>query len=729
MESINSHNDWVEVWGGVECTIARIGNRVHDQLEKSGHESRLSDFNLFSDLGIRKIRYPLLWEKYELGKEEFLHLHDERLQELRNLGISPIAGLLHHGSGPFFTSLADDDFPQLIAEYAYQMAKRYPWINLYTPINEPLTTARFSGLYGIWYPHSRDDTTFIRILLNELKGIVLSMKAVKSINPGAGLIQTEDLGNVQSTPLLKYQADFENHRRWLTYDILTGKVNSKHPLWSYFIGSGIGEQELEFFLSNPTIPAVCGFNYYVIGERYLDENIDAYPKNYHGGNGFHRYADIEVVRVEKASPVGSYGLLKEAWERYHLPLALTEVHLASTREEQLRWFNEAHQTALALKKEHIDFRAITAWAFLGSFDWDSLLKKNGHYYESGLFDIRSGKPRATALAGMVKMINAGKPLTSSLLEIPGWWKRNVRNIYNPKGVDVAMEDYPHVSPVLIFGSNGSLGQALARICNRRGIVCHIVSRSEADITSRLAIETLLREKKPWAVVNAAGFSNIDQAEMMPHTCYRDNTEGPSLLAEICKEENIKMVTFSTDQVFNGEKMNPYLENDSTSPLNVYGISKKRAEEYILSVNPGTLIIRCGSFFNPWHQTDSLANILYSGIHLKQHHYLASDMIISPTYLPDLVNTTLDLLIDDESGIWHLSSQEEISPFDFNKMALQMAQIKDENIVSVPLEKLNYPALRPKYSVLMSSQGISLPRLKDSLQCYLNELPADWRKEK
>ena len=726
MESQSSNTDSIEIWGGVECSIARIRNRVHDQLVKSGHERRFNDLHLFSDLGIKTIRYPLLWEKFEKGKDKFLQLHDKRLGELGELGISPIGGLLHHGSGPCITDLTDPEFPQLLAEYAYQMAKRYPWIDSYTPVNEPLTTARFSGLYGIWYPHRQEDASFARILINELKGTALAMKAIRSVNPHAGLIQTEDLCKVQSTPLLKYQAEFENHRRWLTYDILTGKVDSGHPLWEYLIRSGIKEQELEFFINSKTIPSVCGFNYYVVGERFLDENKSQYPRCYHGGNGFHQYADIEVVRVDSAAPVGFYGLLKEAWERYQLPLALSEVHLASTREEQLRWLNEAYMSALTLKKEKVDFRAITAWAFLGSFDWNSLLKKKGNYYESGVYDMRSGKPRATALAGMIKTINQGKPYTSSLLAVPGWWKRNIRKIYSPLAVNQVMEEYSDVAPLLIFGGNGSLGKALARICTLRGIVYHLVNRSEVDITSREAIEIILVKEKPWAVFNAAGFSNIDHAEMNPQVCFRENTLGPSVLAEICKEQNIKMVTISADQVFNGEKCDPYLENDTTSPLNVYGESKKKAEEFILSVNPRALIIRSSSFFNPWHKDDPLARLLYSVIHFKQAYYFASDMIISPTYIPDLVNTTLDLLIDDESGIWHLSSQDEISLFDFNKLALRMANIQDENIFSVPLEKLNYLAPRPKYSVLMSSHGITLPRLEDSLCNYLKELPCDWR---
>ena len=140
--------------------------------------------------------------------------------------MTPIAGLLHHGSGPSFTNLLDPEFPYFLASYAYEVANRYPWIEYYTPVNEPLTTARFSGLYGLWYPHHKTEVSFYRMLLNQLKGSVLAMEAIRSINPLAKLVQTEDLGKSHSTAMLAYQAKFENERRLLTFDILTGKLQA-----------------------------------------------------------------------------------------------------------------------------------------------------------------------------------------------------------------------------------------------------------------------------------------------------------------------------------------------------------------------------------------------------------------------------------------------------------------------------------------------------------------------
>ncbi|HLN74582.1 MAG TPA: family 1 glycosylhydrolase [Prolixibacteraceae bacterium] len=715
----------VPIWGGAEYSVVRVHDSIYDQLAQSGHEERLNDLDLFADLKIRTIRYPLLWEKYSQDEKLFFKLHDQRLDRLQQLDIKPIAGLLHHGSGPFFTDLYDLDFPKYLAEFAYKIAERYPWIDLYTPVNEPLTTARFSGLYGVWFPHKSDDYSFARILLNELKGVVLAMQAVNSINVNAKLVQTEDICKIYSTTSLKYQADFENERRWLTYDLLLGKLDENHPLWSYFINAGIKTEELEFFLKNTLTPGICGFNYYVTSERYLDDRSSLYPAHFHGGNGRQKYADVEAVRANIPQALNPGELLREAWNRYQLPIALTEVHMACTREEQLRWFHEVYQTATTLKREGVDFRGLTAWSFLGSFDWNSLLCVKNNHYESGVYDIRSGKPRPTALAGMIKTINSGKDYSNGLLNLPGWWKRGDRHIFKSEFeknliVNTDANIAESVPPLLIIGATGSLGSAFARICKFRGIAYHLSERGELDIASKDGIEKILAKKKPWAVINAAGYTRIDDAEKSPLLCIRENTTGPVMLAEVCKSMGIKFVTFSTDQVFNGEKRRPYLVNDQTEPLNLYGLSKKMAEEQIGKVNPDSLIIRSSCFFNPWHRHDPLSKILYAGMSANRHFNLPSDIVMSPAYIPDIVNTALDLLIDGESGIWHLSNQQEVTYYQFARLALEIAGLNENIISAVPSSSLEYTALRPSYSVLESSAGITLPLLTSALTNFVSE---------
>src|SRR5205085_11688863 len=106
-------------------------------------------------------------------------------------------------------------------------------------VNEPLTTARFSSLYGFWYPHHKSEHSFARALLNECRAIVLAMRAIQAVNAQAELVETEDLGKVHSTPKLAYEAEFENERRWVSYDLLCGELTPFCVMWQRFERAGI----------------------------------------------------------------------------------------------------------------------------------------------------------------------------------------------------------------------------------------------------------------------------------------------------------------------------------------------------------------------------------------------------------------------------------------------------------------------------------------------------------
>ncbi len=157
----------------------------------------------------------------------------------------------------------------------------------------------------------------------------------------------------------------------------------------------------------------------------MDQRLERYPVSSHGGNGWHKYADIEAVRVCAEGSSGTYVLLKEAWERYGLPIAVTEAHLDGTREEQLRWLQEVWEAAQNLRTEGIDVRAVTAWSLLGAYDWNSLVTRATGHYESGVFDVRpafgsvaSASPRPTALVQMLPDLARGKDTQSSCPRCP-----------------------------------------------------------------------------------------------------------------------------------------------------------------------------------------------------------------------------------------------------------------------------------------------------------------------
>jgi len=253
-----------------------------DQMQLSGHWERIEDLELFAELGIQALRYPILWERFAPNRDSSKidwAWADARMHRLRALNVRPIVGLVHHGSGPRHTSLVDPGFAEGLARYAGQVAQRFPWVEAWTPVNEPLTTARFSGLYGHWYPHGRDERTFARALLHQCRAVALSMQAIRKVNPAARLIQTDDLGKMHSTPQMQYQADFENERRWLSWDLLSGLVDRHHRLWGHLLWAGIEESELAWFLENPSPPDIIGVNYYLTSERFLDEHPERYPES------------------------------------------------------------------------------------------------------------------------------------------------------------------------------------------------------------------------------------------------------------------------------------------------------------------------------------------------------------------------------------------------------------------------------------------------------------------
>ena len=719
----------LEIWAGVECTVNRVGDSYFDQVERSGHSVRAGDLSRLASLGVRTIRYPVLWERVttEEGRYDW-SWSDQRLSRLRELRLTPIVGLLHHGSGPRHTNLLDPQFSEKFRDFAVAVAERYPWVEHYTPINEPLTTARFSCLYGHWYPHECNPLKFAQAVLNQCRAIVMAIKAIREVNPGAQLIQTEDLGKIFSTPTLGYQADFENERRWLTFDLLCGRVKPRTRMWDYFIWLGIKETELVFFLENTVPPDVLGINYYITSERFLDERLTRYPPEVHGGNGRHFYADVEAVRVCAHGLSGPKSLIKETWDRYQLPLAITEAHLGCTREEQLRWFDEVWNGAKQVLETGVDLRAVTAWAAFGSFNWNNLLTNDDGFYEPGLFDLRAPKPRPTALSHMVRTIAKEGEFEHPVLDSAGWWRRLDRFTYppvTPRSTQVATslqrrtERDTASRPLLITGGAGTLGRALAIICKRRGISYNLISRTDLDIADESAVASAVEYYKPWAIINAAGYVRVDDAEREVDKCKRDNVHGPVTLARECARNGLPFVTFSSDLVFDGLKSKAYVESDRPVPLNVYGQSKADAERLVLRTHPDSLVIRTSAFFGPWDQycfPYSVLKTISAGCVFKA----AADQYISPTYVPDLADATLDILMDSENGIWHLANRGSLTWEDFALEIAERAGYAKQLIGGVQSEALGFVAVRPGFSVLDSERAHIMPTLEQALGRYFDD---------
>jgi dTDP-4-dehydrorhamnose reductase len=410
-------------------------------------------------------------------------------------------------------------------------------------------------------------------LLNQNRGVVLAMRAIREINPGARLVQTDDLGRTYSTPSLTYQADFENERRWLTYDLLTGTLTRERPMWSWLRLIGVDESELQWFLNNPCQPDILGFNTYLSSERYLDDRIEHYPADTPGSNGNHTYVDVLAARVLPDSLMGTRGLLGEAWERYRLPLAITEVHNGGEREEQLRWLDEVWRGAVAAREAGADVRAVTVWALLGLYDWPNLVTRQDDIYEPGVFDIRGSMPRPTAIARMVSDLASEGEHRHPVLDIPGWWRRPDRFWYESDAMEGrpapnAIEEcrpFSEVQPLLIVGEPNQLRNALEAALASRVIPFQVADPGGEEEFNVARIGTVIDESRAWAVIDA-GSERLYRGtapEAIPVT--RMTPSNLESLATACAGRDLPLLTFSSDVVFDGGQDGPYTEEARVSP--------------------------------------------------------------------------------------------------------------------------------------------------------------------
>lgn len=420
----------LQMWGGVECTVNRVArdntDRYFDQLALTGHLERVEeDIARFASLGIRTLRTCLHWERFvaagEAGRDPWLFF-DRTMHAMRAHGIEPIVGLIHHGSGPRDTSLLDPEFPQKLAHYAGLVAERYPWVTAYTPVNEPNTTARFACLYTHWYPHHRSHASYARAVLQQTKGIVLSMRAIRAVQPNARLVTTEDGGRIASTPHLAEEREFREQRRWLGTDLLCGLVTPSHPLYTWLLANGIEAGELAFLAANACLPDVIGLNYYLTSDRFLDHRTGNYPAGWAGGDlGDDPFIDIEALRVCPVGLGGSKAILLDAWQRYGIPTAITECHIGSSPEDQKRWLGWIWQGALDARAAGAKVVAVTAWALLGSYNWHCLCTEDTGTYEPGVFTLAEGHtPQATPVAETVQQL-AGGSFVQPANEDTLWW--------------------------------------------------------------------------------------------------------------------------------------------------------------------------------------------------------------------------------------------------------------------------------------------------------------------
>ena len=395
--------------------------------------------------------------------------------------------------------------------------------------------------------------------------------------------------------------------------------------------------------------------------------------------------------------------LREVWQRYGIPLAITEVHHGCHRDEQLRWFAEAWDTACRLRAEGMDLRAVTLWSLFGNVDWRSLLTRRTGHYDTGAFDVRGEAPRATVVAQAARAFAAGETFDHPALDSPGWWRRPPR-LYPWSGRCKPLGWSGR--KLLVTGATGTLGNAFARICEERALPFCLTGRAELDIGDDASVAAALERHRPWAVINTAGFVRVADAERERSACMAANAGGAGTLAAACAAAGIPLVTFSSDLVFDGRLGRRYDEADETCPAGVYGLSKAEAERRVLAAGGRPLVIRTSAFFGPWDRYNFAWHVL-TALARGETVYACSTTRVSPTWVPDLCHVALDLLIDGETGLWHLANDGEISWYDFARRVAEGAGLDTGLVVRQDGPEETSTALTSRRGALLKSFDAAL----------------------
>lgn len=339
-----------------------------DEMEKAGHYKMWQkDFELVKEMGIEFLRYGPPYYRTQTAPGQYdWSFTDETFNRLRELDIIPIVDLCHFGLPDWLENFQNPDFPAYFAEYAEAFARRYPHLQLYTPINEIFITAMFSAQYGWWNERLQSDGAFVTALKHICKANVMAMRAILSVQPQATFIQSESSEYFHAIdPKAVPLARFLNQKRFLSLDLTYG-----YPLnvamYEYLLQNGMTKGEFNWFKENQ-VKAKCimGNDYYVTNEHLVHPN------------GMTQAAG-EIF--------GYYVITKQYFDRYRLPIMHTEtnIKMPACREWLLKQWANVHR----LKNDGVPIVGFTWYSLCHQVDWDSALRDDaGNVNELGLYDL------------------------------------------------------------------------------------------------------------------------------------------------------------------------------------------------------------------------------------------------------------------------------------------------------------------------------------------------------
>jgi dTDP-4-dehydrorhamnose reductase len=251
--------------------------------------------------------------------------------------------------------------------------------------------------------------------------------------------------------------------------------------------------------------------------------------------------------------------------------------------------------------------------------------------------------------------------------------------------------------IAVLGSGGQLGSAFARLL---GNEANLLTRSDLDLRNHDGIRAWVQSARPEVILNCAAYTAVDAAESDPHTARAINALAVGALAQACSVTGTRLVTFSTDYVFNGRKPTPYVESDQPDPLNVYGATKSEGESLALAMGVDVLVIRTS-----WVMSSTHPNFLCKMLDLIKAGpvRVVDDQHGRPTFVDDLAVATMSAVGVGASGLLHLTNQGETTWFDLARRIAELADLDPERVQPCSSDDFPRPARRPLNSRLDSER--------------------------
>jgi beta-glucosidase/6-phospho-beta-glucosidase/beta-galactosidase len=364
---------------GIENSAPTLdGGRIRrDQMAECGHYDHWrDDLALVKALGLDALRYGPQLHTTLLGPGRHdWAFADESFAMLRKLRITPIVDLCHFGVPDWIGDFQNPDFPGLFADYARAFALRFPWVQLYTPVNEMFITAVFSAKYGWWNEQRRDDHSYVTAIRNIVKANVLAMRTILEIRRDALFIQSESTEHFHPECRRAIaHAEFRNAERFLALDQNCGR-HVCSTMYEYLLDNRMPREEYRFFMLGGELRRHC-----VMGN-------DWYQTNEHliRADGHSRWAG-EVF--------GDETVTREYHQRYGLPLMHTETNLdeGPNGDEAERWLWKQWSGVRRLMQDGVPVLGFTWFALNDQIDWDTALRERQA--------LRAGPQAAQGRAGL-----------------------------------------------------------------------------------------------------------------------------------------------------------------------------------------------------------------------------------------------------------------------------------------------------------------------------------------